>query len=175
MWLLKQNTPWISTYKSERYAESVDKLFNDLYDATKEFNTREQAYVDEMTIRRYRDSVGWGIDAIRSELSGCRPYALDLMLDYINTIKRYSELIELRQQQFFNKQNYKLLDHDTEYVLETFEENIQQRKEELIQKDTLEASDQTLISVDSDMSQERQLKSTPNSKQEVDQSWDLDF
>ena len=175
LWLLKQNTPWISTYKSERYAESVDKLFNDLYDATKEFNTREQAYVDEMTIRRYRDSVGWGIDAIRSELSACRPDALDLMLDYINTIKRYSELIELRQQQFFNKQDYKLLDHDTEYVLETFEENIQQRKEELIQKDTLEASDQTLISVDSDMSQERQLKSTPNSKQEVDQSWDLDF
>ncbi len=61
LWLLKQNTPWISTYKSERYAESVDKLFNDLYDATKEFNTREQAYVDEMTIRRYRDSVGWGL------------------------------------------------------------------------------------------------------------------
>ncbi len=60
-------------------------------------------------------------------------------------------LFELRQQQFFNKQDYKLLDHDTEYVLETFEENIQQRKEELIQKDTLEVSDQTLISVDSDL------------------------
>ena len=167
--LLKQQNSWIDISKSEKHAKKADDLFNDMYNATKSYYSSQMDYTTDMTVFDYRDHLDWSMKAICSQLSKFQRKDLEMLEDYLNTIKRYNELIELRQQHFLNKEDYRLLDERSENSLENFKYYIKQRKEELVPKAPTVVSSTSIT--------EPGIGMTPKSipKEEVDQGWDFDF
>lgn len=169
MQLLKEQNSWIDISKSERHAKKVDDLFNDMYNGTKSYYSSQMWYTTDMTVSDYRDHLDRSFNAIYSQLSKFQRKDLEMLEGYLDTVKRYNELIELRQQHFLNKEDYRLLDERSENSLENFKFYIQQRKEELVQKDPTVASVNSIIEPDIEKTPEYK----PHPKREVDQ--DLGF
>lgn len=169
--LLKEQNSWIDISKSERHAKKVDDLFNYMYNGTKSYYSSQMGYTTDMTVSDYRDHLHRSVNAICSQLSKFQCKDLEMLDGYLNTVKRYNELIELRQQHFLNKQHYRLLDDRAEIALESFEYYIQQRKEELVQKDPTVESLTSITEPEIEMTPEYK----PYPKREVDRDWDFDF
>lgn len=169
--LLKEQNSWIDISKSERHAKKVDDLFNDIYNGTKSYYSSQIGYTTDITVSDYRDHLDRSVNAICSQLSKFQRKDLEMLEGYLNTVKRYNELIELRQQHFLNKQHYRLLNDRTEISLESFEYYIQQRKEELVQKDPTIMSVNSVTVPDLEMMPEYK----PHPKRDVDRDWDFDF
>jgi hypothetical protein len=169
--LLKEQNSWIDISKSERHAKKVDDLFNDMYNGTKSYYSSQMGYTTDMTVSDYRDHLDRSFNAICSQLSKFQRKDLEMLEGYLNTVKRYNELIELRQQHFLNKQHYRLLDDRAEISLESFEYYIQQRKEELVQKDLTVESINSITEPEIEITPEYK----PHPKREVDRDWDFDF